>query len=66
MLRMNQTQQEILKAIAAGHDNSRKLSEDLHYNQEYIRRVINQLATDGLIEIIREPRGYTYKVKKGE
>ena len=61
---MNQTQQEILEAIAAGHDNSRKLSEDLHYNQEYIRRVINQLATDGLIEIIREPRGYIYRIKE--
>ena len=63
---MNQTQQEILKAITAGHDNSRKLSEYLHYNQEYIRRVINQLAGDGMIELIREPRGYIYRVKENE
>ena len=63
---MNQTQQEFLKAIAAGHDNSRKLAEEMHYNQEYIRRVVNQLAANELIEIIREPRGYNYKVKKGE
>ena len=62
---MNQTQQEILEAITAGHDNSRKLSEELRYNQEYIRRVINQLAADGLIEIIREPRGYSYVIKEG-
>ena len=60
---MNQTQQELLKVIAAGHDNSRKLSEELHYNQEYIRRVVNQLAAKGLIEIIKEPRGYSYKLK---
>ena len=61
---MNQTQQEILKAIAAGHDNSRKLSEELHYNQEYVRRIVNKLAANELIEIIREPRGYSYVIKK--
>jgi len=44
---------DILKAIAAGHDNSRKLSNELQYNQEYVRRVVNKLAAYGLVEIIR-------------
>jgi len=54
---------DILKAIAAGHDNSRKLSNELQYNQEYVRRVVNKLAAYGLVEIIREPRGNTYRIK---
>ena len=56
---------EILEKIAAGFDNSRKLADELHYNQEYIRRVISKLAGDGLIEITREPRGHTYVIKIG-
>ena len=56
--------EELLKKIAAGFDNSRKLAEASHYSQEYIRRVVAQLAGDGLIEIIREPRGHTYVIKE--
>jgi DNA-binding IscR family transcriptional regulator len=54
---------DILKAIAAGHDNSRKVSRETNCAQEYVRRVVNQLAADGLVEIIKEPRGYVYKLK---
>lgn len=57
---------DILKAIAAGHDNSRKLSRETQYAQEYIRRMVNQLAADGLVEIIKEPRGFTYRIKWGK
>ena len=58
--------EEVLKKIGEGFNNSRKLSEELHYSQEYLRRkVIPKLAEDGLIEIIREPRGYIYRVKEG-
>ena len=55
--------EEIFKKIAAGFNTSRKLADELHYNQEYIRRVIPKLAGDGLIEVIREPRGHTYWIK---
>ena len=55
---------EILEKIAAGFNNSRKLADELHYNQEYIRRVISKLAGDGLIEIIKEPRGHTYVINE--
>lgn len=57
---------EILEKIAVGIDNSRKLADATHYNQEYIRRVVAGLAGDGMIEIIREPRGHTYVPKVGE
>lgn len=57
-------QDEILKKIAAGFNNSRKLADELHYNQEYIRRVISKLAGEGLIEIIKEPRGHTYVINE--
>ena len=57
--------EEVLKKIGEGFNNSRKLSEELHYSQEYLRRkVIPKLAEDGLIEIIREPRGYSYVIKE--
>ena len=51
---------DILTQIAAGNDNSRKLADSTHYTQEHIRRVVSTLAGEGLIEIIREPRGHTY------
>lgn len=57
--------EDILKAIAAGHDNSRKVSRETDCAQEYVRRVVNQLAADGLVEIIKEPRGFTYRIKNG-
>ena len=57
--------EEVLKKIAAGFNNSRKLAEETHYSQEYLRRrVVPKLAEDGLIEIIREPRGCTYVIKE--
>ena len=52
----------ILEKIAAGFDNSRKLAEETHYNQEYIRRVVMTLADEELIKIVFEPRGNTYQV----
>ena len=56
---------EILEKIGEGFDNSRKLAEETHYSQEYLRRkVIPKLAGDGLITIIREPRGCTYVIKE--
>ena len=58
--------EDILKAIAAGHDNSRKVAKETDCAQEYVRRVVNQLAADGLVEITKEPRGYNYKLKEGE
>ena len=55
---------EVLRKINAGFDNSRKLAEETHYSQEYLRRkVIPKLEEDGLITIIREPRGCTYHLK---
>ena len=56
--------EEVLRQIAAGFNNSRKLAEVTHYSQEYIRRVVTQLAAEGWIEIIREPRGHTYVIKE--
>ena len=56
--------EEILKKIAVGFDNSRKLTEETHYSQEYIRRVVAQLAGEEQVEIIREPRGHTYVIKE--
>lgn len=53
---------EILEKIAAGFDNSRKLAEVTHYNQEYIRRVALKLADEKLIKIVFEPRGNTYRI----
>jgi DNA-binding IscR family transcriptional regulator len=57
--------EDILKAISAGHDNSRKISRETDYAQEYVRRVVNQLAADGLVEIVKEPRGFTYRIEEG-
>ena len=63
---MNRTKQEILDNIAAGHDTSRKLAKKLDLNQEYIQRVVKKLAEEGMVEIAQEPRGYTYKVIRGD
>lgn len=56
--------EELLVKIADGYDNSRKLADATQYSQEHIRRVVSTLAGDGLIEIIREPRGHTYVIKE--
>lgn len=55
---------KIFEKINAGFDNSRKLADETPYNQEYIRRVVAQLAVEGLVEIIREPRGNTYRIRE--
>lgn len=55
--------EDILKGIENGLDNSRKLTKETHYTQEHIRRVVIQLEREGLITILREPRGHTYKIK---
>ena len=57
--------EDILRAIASGCNDSRKLAEELHYTQEYVRRVANELAAEGVVEIIREPRGNLYRIKNG-
>jgi len=57
--------EDITRAIASGCDNSRKLAEELHYTQEYVRRVVNELAAEGTVEIVREPRGNLYRIKNG-
>jgi len=51
---------DILTSIQNGISDSRDLSEKLHYNQAYVRRVVSQLAGEGLVQIIRRPRGHTY------
>ena len=62
---MMTAKEDITRAIASGCDNSRKLAEELHYTQEYVRRVVNELAVEGVVEIIREPRGNLYRIKNG-
>jgi len=62
---MMTAKEDITRAIASGCDNSRKLAEELYYTQEYVRRVVNELAVEGVVEIIREPRGNLYRIKNG-
>ena len=55
---------EILEMIAAGHNTSRSIADHSAYSQEYIRRIVADLAGAGQIEIVREPRGHTYVIKE--
>ena len=57
---MTLAKEDILRKIAHGYDNSRRIAAVTHYNQQYVQRCVLKLEEAGMITIRREPRGYTY------
>ena len=58
------TEQQIIQNIKDGFVDSRTLSKQMDMSQEYIRRIVTKLSGEGMVTIIKAPRGYTYEAIK--